>query len=375
MTRVQHGMVGVSTAIRDLVAEALYVAPRDLSVLIIGESGVGKGTLARYIHENSQRHRKPMASINCAAVNKTVLESDLFGHSRVRFTDPYTDRDRLFLVANGGTILLDEVGEMGARMQALLLRALEKGEIQRAGPDRAHQNVDVRIISVTTHDLLQQTRDKAFRQDLYYRLNVVKLVIPPLRDRVEDIRILFDHFVQMCRESGASGLSVSPEVYPLLEAYAWPGNIRELHHVAVRAALRSSGVIRVADLPKEILPERKAPAGAPGLGTGAAFVDAVAADRFDRMVRDHESFWTAVYEPFMTRELSREVVRAIVYRGLYHTKGSYRALAPLFNLQSSDYTRLLSFLQQHDCHLPLQPFRVITPQDRRAPRLSAKAAG
>ena len=370
-------MLGASAAIRDVIAEALYVASRDTKVLITGESGVGKELLARYIHNNSQRSRKRMASINCAAVTETLLESELFGHSRGSFTDASADREGLFLVADGGTILLDEIGEMGARMQALLLRVLENGEIQRVGSDRALQNVDVRIISATSRNLLQQTQDKPFRLDLYYRLNVVNLVIPPLRERVEDIRVLFDHFVQMFREPGTCGMTVSPEVYPRLEAYGWPGNIRELRNVAERAALRASGVIRVEDLPAEILHERKAAAGTPGMTTAAAtLTDTVAAQCFDRMINKVESFWTAVYEPFMTRDLTREMVRAIVYRGLRHTNGSYRALAPLFNLPPSDYTRMLSFLQQNDCHLPFQPFRIVTSDDRRlAARPPEKAAG
>ena len=223
MMRAHGGMLGESSAILDVIAEARYVASRDSKVLISGESGVGKGRLARFIHENSHRRRKPMASIDGAVLTRTVLESEAF--------------------ASGGTILLDEIGEMSAPMQALLLRVLEK-------------NADVRIISSTSRDLLQQPKDNPFRLDLFYRLNVIHLVIPPLRERREDIQPLFDHFVRLFQEPDADPITVSEDVYHRLEAYNWPGNIGELRQVAERATRRDSGVIRVEDLPFEILQKR-----------------------------------------------------------------------------------------------------------------------
>ena len=348
MMRAQQRMLGGSPAILDVIAEARYVASRDAKVLITGERGVGKELLARFIHENSRRRVKPMASINCAAVTET---------------DAHSDREGLFNVANGGTIFLDEIGEMGEWMQALLLRVLEN-------------DVDVRIISATSRDLLQQTKDNAFRLDLYYRLNVVNLVIPPLRERREDIRPLFDHFVRLLQEPGAGPIAVSEDVYPRLEAYNWPGNIRELRNVAERTMPRGDGMIRVEDLPVEILHERSAPAASSGLAVAATPVDALAEDCFNQMVNGAESFWTAVYQPFMTRDLTRKTVREIVYKGLRQTKGSYKALAPLFNVQPGDFKRMHSFLQQHDCHRPFQPFRMaITDDRRRAAPPAAKAAG
>jgi DNA-binding NtrC family response regulator len=233
MMRAHQGMLGGSPAILDVIAEARYVASRDAKVLITGESGVGKELLARFIHENSRRRVKPMASINCAAVTET---------------DAHAGSEGLFDVANGGTIFLDEIGEMGARMQALLLRVLEN-------------DADMRIISATSRDLLQQPKDNAFRLDLYYRLNVVHLVIPPLRERREDIRPLFDHFVRLCQEPGAGPITVSEDVYPCLEAYNWPFNIRELRNVAERTMGRDDGVFRVEDLPVDILREAAFPHG------------------------------------------------------------------------------------------------------------------
>jgi len=197
-------MLGDSPAITQLIAEARFVASTDSKVLITGESGVGKELLAQFIHDNSPRERRTMASVNCAGVPETLLESELFGHTRGSFTDAHRDRAGLFELANGGTLLLDEVGEMGGRMQALLLRVLENGETQRIGADHPRTRVDVRIIAATNRDLLQRTREQAFRLDLYYRLAVVHLVIPPLRERQGDIRILVDHYLRIMKIGRAS---------------------------------------------------------------------------------------------------------------------------------------------------------------------------
>jgi transcriptional regulator with GAF, ATPase, and Fis domain len=369
-------MLGQSRAILDLISEARYVAPTDSTVLVTGESGVGKELLAHFIHENSPRSRRPLASINCAGVPETLLESELFGHTRGSFTDAHTDRAGLFESANGGTVLLDEVGEMGPRMQALLLRVLENGEIQRIGSDRPRHSVDVRVISATNRDLLMQTRERTFRLDLYYRLNVVNLIIPSLRQRREDIRLLLDHYLAvMSQRFNVPARELDERTYALLEEYNWPGNIRELRNVAERLTLQQGrGIVTPKDLPAEIanavsvvseVPTSSEPAGAPPAPGGPA-TDAVAAACFDRMVRGLESFWTVVYEPFMMRDITRATVRDVVWRGLRVTKGSYKALAPLFNVGPNEYKRMLNFLQQHDCHLPFQPFRAVAVEEQRA---------
>jgi transcriptional regulator with GAF, ATPase, and Fis domain len=370
-------MLGQSRAILDLISEARYVAPTDSTVLVTGESGVGKELLAHFIHENSPRSRRPLASINCAGVPETLLESELFGHTRGSFTDAHTDRAGLFESANGGTVLLDEVGEMGPRMQALLLRVLENGEIQRIGSDRPRHSVDVRVISATNRDLLMQTRERTFRLDLYYRLNVVNLIIPSLRQRREDIRLLLDHYLAvMSQRFNVPARELDERTYALLEEYNWPGNIRELRNVAERLTLQQGrGIVTPKDLPAEIAnamsvvsevaPTSTEPAGAAPVPGGPA-TDAVAAACFDRMVRGLESFWTVVYEPFMMRDITRATVRDVVWRGLRVTKGSYKALAPLFNVGPNEYKRMLNFLQQHDCHLPFQPFRAVAVEEQRA---------
>ncbi len=371
-------MLGNSRAILDVISEARFVAPTDAKVLITGESGVGKELLAHFVHDNSPRSRRQMASINCAGVPESLLESELFGHTRGSFTDAHADRAGLFEKANGGTVLLDEIGETGARMQALLLRVLENGEIQRVGSDRLSQAVDVRIISATNRDLLQQTREKSFRLDLYYRLNVVNLYIPPLRERREDIRLLFDHFLQVLSERfRVPACELDADAYAMLEAHSWPGNIRELRNVAERIALRhgAGSVVKASNLPPEILRAQRDPTPGAAAVPVAEAVAAVAAECFDRMVRGLEPFWTVVYEPFMKHDLTRDTVRTVVRMGLQQTKGSYKALAPLFNAAPTEYKRMLNFLQQHDCHLPFQPFRMVGPEDRmRAVRGTAEKA-
>src|SRR5262245_9587478 len=187
-------LVGSSQVIKDVEQEIACASRTDANVLISGESGVGKDVVARLIHQGSRRANSPFVSINCSGVPDSLLESELFGHVRGSFTDAYRDRRGWFEQAHGGTIFLDEVGEMSLRMQALLLRFLENGEIQRVGADHPSAAVDVRVVAATNRNLLQRVSEKAFREDLYYRLNVIFITVPPLRDRKDDVRSFVEHF-------------------------------------------------------------------------------------------------------------------------------------------------------------------------------------
>jgi transcriptional regulator with PAS, ATPase and Fis domain len=352
-------LVGASKAIRELIAEADYIASTHSKVLLTGESGVGKEVFARYIHQHSLRRHGPMITINCAGVPETLLESELFGHVRGSFTDAHRDRRGLFEMAHGGTVLLDEVGEMSMRMQALLLRFLETGEIQPVGSDQPTRIVDVRVIAATNRNLLDETRLKTFREDLYYRLNVVHMIVPPLRERREDVKPLLDHYLRATSEAERRPIChLTPEAEAHLAAYRWPGNIRELRNFAERLVLRYSGcAVSLSDLPAEVF-EGEERVAAPA----AAQVErTVPAEAYQRMAAGHESFWTVVYEPFMLRDLTRDSVRTVVRRGLEHTRGSYSLVAQLFNLPPTDYKRFMSFLQKYDCHMPFQPFRIVPP--------------
>jgi two-component system, NtrC family, response regulator AtoC len=353
-------LLGLGRVTQEVLDEARHAAKTDSKVLITGESGVGKEVLAHLIHQHSHRAKRPMVAINCAGVPESLLESELFGHVRGSFTDAHADKRGLLEMADGGTVMLDEVGDMSMRMQTLLLRFLENGEIQRVGCERQRSPVDVRVIAATNHDLEARTKEKLFRLDLFYRLNVVHLVMPPLRERRDDIRPLFDHFLAMMADHYRLAVcTASDEMIQELEGYEWPGNIRELKNVAERLAVRHAGqLLTVRELPPQIAhrPVRAALQSAT-FSTVPPLVDVL----YDRITRNGESFWSVVFEPFMSRDLTRETMRAVVRRGLECTKGNYRLIPALFNFPATDYKRFLTFLQKHDCHIPFRAVRSIAP--------------
>lgn len=359
-------LIGRSAAIRGLEEEITYAARSDAKVLITGESGVGKEVLARLIHRRSKRAHHQLMAINCAGLPDSLLESELFGHVRGSFTGAYRDKPGLLETANSGTVFMDEVGEMSLRMQAILLRFLETGEIQRVGSERAQARVDVRVIAATNRNLTERIAARDFREDLYYRLNVIHLTVPALRERREDIPPLLDHFMQVFSERHrVSRPQVAPEAQSMLVGYRWPGNVRELKNFVERLVLRSrTGTITVADLPSEI-----APAPLPAASVASPRSQAVDS-MFDRMTRLRESFWTVVYEPFMLRDMTRDDLRALVSRGLEQTRGSYRILVDLFAMAPEDYKRFLNFLRKHDCQVPFQKYRTLPgrgdPRDEEA---------
>jgi DNA-binding NtrC family response regulator len=356
-------MVGVSAAIRGVEEEIDHAARSDAKVLITGESGVGKEIVARMIHERSLRAAGPLVTINCAGFPDSLLETELFGHVKGSFTDAHRDKRGWLESAHGGTILMDEVGEMSLRMQALLLRFLETGEIQRVGADRKLPPVDVRVITATHRKLVDHIADKTFREDLYYRLNVIHIAVPALRERRDDVFILLNHFLQMFSESHRMPVpDVSTEALQALTAYHWPGNVRELRNVAERLVLKCrSGVIGVETLPAEVLKDGKpafivgSPDGAVPVATGIPPHQVM----FERLTRDGVSFWSEVYEPFMSRDLTRHEVRELIRLGLEHTRGNYKLLVTSFNMPSEDYKKFLNFLRKYQCHVPFQRFRMM----------------
>ena len=345
-------LIGRSPAIRELREDLAYAARSDAKILITGESGVGKEILARQIHKQSNRVRAQLVTINCAGLPDSLLESELFGHVRGSFTGAYRDKPGLLETAHNGTMFMDEVGEMSLRMQALLLRFLESGEIQRVGAERAQARVNVRVVAATNRNLTERIASKEFREDLYYRLNVIHLTVPPLRDRREDVPELLDYFIAFFSTRHALPVpALAPEALSQLVAYGWPGNVRELKNFVERLVLRArSGLITPADLPMEIMPPPQAAIREPVRG---AAVDRM----YDRMVNGHEPFWPVVYESFMSRDMTRDDLRALVSRGLEQTRGSYRILVQMFNMPEADYKRFLNFLRKHDCQMPFQKFR------------------
>lgn len=232
-------MIGSSGAHRQLIQDIETVAGSDLTVLITGETGVGKELVAQAIHAQSARSTKPMISLNCAALPDTLVESELFGHVRGAFSGASSDRRGKFELADGGTLFLDEVGELPLSIQAKLLRVLQNGQLQRIGSDSEHR-VDVRLIAATNRNLAEEVRAGRFRGDLYHRLTVFPLRVPPLRERGRDVLLLAGCFLEENRSRlGLSGLRLSSDAQPALLSYAWPGNVRELEHLIGRSALKA----------------------------------------------------------------------------------------------------------------------------------------
>jgi len=252
-------MLGRSQAIRSLLETVERIAPSDASALIQGETGTGKGLLATVIHQRSRRAAQPFLTINCSAFQDQLLESELFGYEKGAFTGAVGTKLGLFEVADGGTLFLDEVGEMSPAMQAKLLQVLDTGELRRVGGTRILK-VDVRIIASTNKDLAREVRMGRFREDLYYRLNVISLYLPPLRERKEDIPLLIEHFLERFRLPGKPVKTITPEALRLLTEYPWPGNVRELANTVERLVILSQGdVIGLDDLPPNIRPEDRSP--------------------------------------------------------------------------------------------------------------------
>jgi DNA-binding NtrC family response regulator len=247
------GLIGHTPKMIEVYKQIALVAPSDSTVLITGESGVGKELVARAIHRNSQRNAGSFISINCGALTDTLLEAELFGHVKGSFTGAVGDKRGLFEEANGGTLFLDEIGETSPALQVKLLRALQEGEIRRIGSAKSIR-VDVRVLAATNRDLQREVEEGRFREDLYYRLNVVTLNVPPLRERREDIRLLAAHMLKFPRNPRIRSVTISEKALKLLERYEWPGNVRELENTLEHAAVYARhSVIAPEDLPENIL--------------------------------------------------------------------------------------------------------------------------
>jgi two-component system nitrogen regulation response regulator NtrX len=245
----RHTLIGDSAVMQRLREQVLLAAPTNGRVLILGENGTGKEVVARTVHAHSRRRSGPFVDVNCAAIPEELIESELFGHARGAFTGAVADRRGRFEHAHGGTIFLDEIGDMSLKTQAKVLRALQEQVIQPVG-GTAMVKVDVRVVAATNKDLQDEIRAGRFREDLYFRLNVVPIFVPPLRDRIEDVPRLAEHFMAtLAGEYGRRVKRFAPEAMLRLQQHAWPGNVRELHNVVERLLIMASGdVITLADV-------------------------------------------------------------------------------------------------------------------------------
>jgi transcriptional regulator with PAS, ATPase and Fis domain len=347
-------MIGGSRGIAELAEEIRRVARSDAKVLITGESGSGKEIVARTIHAASARAARAFVPVNCAGLPETLLESELFGHVKGSFTGAYRDKPGKLELAHHGTVFLDEIGEMTLRMQGLLLRFLETGELQKVGTDRALGTADVRIIAATNKDLSTLITQGLFREDLFYRLNVIHLIVPPLRERKEDIPALVTHFLErFIQVNGGNVRTIAPETMAALSRYSWPGNVRELENVIERLVVTGRTAIgRVEDLPPEVRTPREVPAR-----SAEQPARTVVDDLYARVTDGRESFWTSVYPLYMQREITRTHVREIMRKGLEEARGNYRIVVRMFNMEGSDYKKFLNFLRKHECQLPFKAFR------------------
>jgi two-component system response regulator HydG len=244
-------IIGRSHAIRDVMARVVKIAPTDAIVLITGESGTGKELIARAVHANSKRDTRPFVTVNCAAITETLLESELFGHGKGAFTGAVSARKGLFEEADGGTFFFDEIAETTVSFQAKLLRAIQEGEIRKIGENRPIK-VDIRVIAATNVDLSRAVEERRFRQDLYYRLNVARFHLPPLRDRREDVPLLVAFFLDKYNRKMAKRAVVGEDVLDAMVAYDYPGNIRELENMVEQAVALSTGDVITMD---DVLPQ------------------------------------------------------------------------------------------------------------------------
>ena len=311
--------------LRDKVKTAARVSG---AVLILGESGAGKELVAKAIHELSGRSRGKFVAVDCGALPDDLIESELFGHKRGAFTTALVDKPGLFEEANGGTLFLDEIANTSRRFQAKLLRVLQDKKVRRLG-ETAVRTLDLRVISATNCELATMVQKGEFREDLYYRLNVFPIHVPPLRRRMEDIPILSEYLLHGRKEISAAAIAK-------LMGYAFPGNIRELENILEAAICVACGnTIEAEDI---LLPHEPAQA---------------------QLVEDVISgnFWDSVARPFAERLITRTHMEHLIRQGLQRTRGSYRKMLPLFRLPDSDYKRFMDFLRRHRCIVDFREYR------------------
>ena len=310
---LKYQIVGDSKEIKKVIADAIKVADSKTTVLIEGESGTGKELIARLIHKSGPRGDKPFVVVNCGAIPETLLEAELFGHEKGAFTGALFKKIGLFETAHGGTVFLDEIGEMSQAMQVKLLRVLQEGTLNRIGSTRTI-TVDVRVLAATNKDLEKMTGERKFREDLFYRINIVQLKVPPLRERREDIRVLAEHFLEkFSSEKGLRKIDFSSESMKAILSYDWPGNVRELENAIERAVVMGDGKRIMAD----DLPIRK---------TVIALEKGV--------------------EVGMTLKEAQDVFRKeFVRRTLAYTRGNRKKAAEIMGIQRTYISKLISELE------------------------------
>jgi transcriptional regulator with PAS, ATPase and Fis domain len=337
-------LIGRHEALRSALERVVRVAVSDDPVLLTGETGTGKELFSRAIYLFSRRARETFLSVNCAQHRDgQLIASELFGHRRGSFTGAVSDHQGVFEAANRGTVFLDEIGELSAAAQAMLLRTLSEGEVIPVGATHPVP-VDVRVVAATSRDLGAMVAAGTFRPDLYYRLRYLHINIPAVRDRGDDWELIASYYLSQLAATAGTRKGLSADARQVLDGHQWPGNVREVRSVIDTGFYMSDGdVIRASDLAEalEVASRREQLARIP-----VEFDDAIT-----RMSEGRATFWDAVHQPFMQRELSRAEVRELVLRGLEQTRGSYKRLLTLFGVAETDYLKFMDFLR----HQRLKP--------------------
>ncbi len=334
-------LLGRHPALREAQQKLSRFARVDSPILIMGESGVGKELFARSLYLFSHRKGKPFLTVNSAQYqDENLLVSELFGHKKGSFTGAVSDRRGIFEEADGGIVFLDEVGELPLKAQAMLLRALGEGEIMRLG-ECHHRKVDVRVVAATNQDLKQMVAQGRFRQDLYYRLCYLRLVLPPVRERGNDWKLIAEDWLAQLNHKHSTSKQLSAASVAVLGGYHWPGNVREIRGI-IEIGFCLSGSLLIE--PEHFQNELESATGVAALG---ASVSAEPANSYRQMALGDQDFWEVVRQPFLDRELNRAQVQAIIKQGLEESEGSYKRLLDIFQVPQDDYLKFMDFLRHH----------------------------
>lgn len=345
-----RSIIGEHDSMKTLFGHVQRAARSDATVLIFGETGTGKELVAQALHDYSRRSHGPMTPVNCGALPKELIESELFGHRQGSFTGAVRDKPGLFEAASGGTLFLDEIGALPLDLQVRLLRVLQERKVRRVGETR-ERAVDVRIVAATNQPLEDLIEKGLFREDLYHRLNVYYLEIPPLRERPTDIPHLAQFFLDSFNQRWDTRKTLSARVRLHLSRYDYPGNVRELENILESAYHLCDETIDLPEVSSRLARPKKEFSRAEML-----------ADLVERMVDGHADFWDDIRDVYLRRDLTRDDLRQIVSLGLETCGGSYQRLVHYFGLPREDYKKFLSFLSNHGCKVDFRPFRARRPR-------------
>jgi transcriptional regulator with PAS, ATPase and Fis domain len=326
------GITGTSEAIKKIREQVVTFSMTDEPLLLTGETGTGKNFVAQLIHNCSGRNRQ-FKLIHTPGIPETLFESEMFGYKKGAFTDARCDKKGLVEEADGGTLLIDEISEVSVALQAKLLRFIETGKYTPLGESRERE-VDVRVVAATNKDLIKAIKDKTFREDLYYRLNVFEIKLPPLRDRKEDLEDLVMEKKELLR-----GKHIGKGFWDAIQQHHWPGNVRELFSLLKRAGVQPGDTVTGQDV-RDII-------GANGNHTVLNDSSTVVEQLWNSLASGKD-FWEVVKKPFLSRDLKRSEVKAIISRGLAEAGGKYKVLLEVFNLDKDDYHRFMRFIHEQD---------------------------